>query len=62
MALDLILMNTNIIHLLKIHPKLPPTTLVLKYIFIFSDYVTSIILSQIYFMCSNSSIFIGIFL
>jgi hypothetical protein len=35
-------MNMNIIHLQKLHPKIPPTTLVLKYISIFSYSMPSI--------------------
>jgi len=40
-------MYINTIHHKKInHPKIPPTTLVLKYIFNFSNFVTYVILSK----------------
>jgi hypothetical protein len=42
----------------KNHPRIPPTTLVLKYICKFSNSMVSISLSQIYSICSNSSMFV----
>ncbi len=54
-------MYINIIHHKKIHPRIPSTTLVLKYIFKISNSMTSIILSQIYSICSKSSMFIEFF-
>jgi len=39
-------MYINIIHHKKIHPRIPFTTLILKYIFKFSNFMTDIILSQ----------------
>jgi hypothetical protein len=45
----------------KLHPIVPSITLVLKYIFNFSNFVTNIILSWIYFVCSNSSMFVDFF-
>jgi hypothetical protein len=47
------LMYINIINHKTIHPRIPFTTLVLKYIFKLSNSVTNIILSQIYSICSN---------
>jgi hypothetical protein len=41
----------------KIHPKIPLIPLLFKYICKFSNFVTSIILSQIYSICSNFWIF-----
>ncbi len=49
-------MYINIIH----NPRIPFTTLVLKYIFEFSNSVMNIILSQIYSICSIFSMFIKI--
>jgi hypothetical protein len=54
-------MYINIIHHKKIHPRIPSTTLVLKYLFKLSNFVMSIILSQIYSICSKSSMFIEFF-
>ncbi len=54
-------MYINIIHHKKLHPRIPSTTLVLRYIFKISIFVTSIIWSQIYSICSNFAMFIGIF-
>jgi hypothetical protein len=45
----------------KIHPRIPSTTLVLKYIFKFSNSMIGIILSQIYSICSKSSMCIEFF-
>jgi hypothetical protein len=50
MALDL-LMYINNIHHKKIRQKIPPTTLVLKYVCNFPYSMMNIILSQIYFIC-----------
>jgi hypothetical protein len=51
-------MYINIIHHKKIHPRIPSTTLVLKYIFKFSNFVMGIILSQICFIHSKFSMFV----
>ncbi len=51
-------MYINIIHPKKIHPIIPFTTLVLKYIFKISNSMTSITLSQIYFIPSKFSMFV----
>jgi hypothetical protein len=48
-------------HHKKIHPRIPVTTLLFKYIFKFSNFVTSIIWSQICSIHSNFSMFVGIF-
>ncbi len=40
----------------KIHPRIPSTTLILKYIFRISNFLMGIILSWIYSICSNFSI------
>jgi uncharacterized membrane protein len=45
----------------NIHQKIPPTTLVLKYVCNFSYSMISIILSQIYFICWSSPMFVGVF-
>jgi hypothetical protein len=45
----------------KIHPRITLTTLLLKYKFKFSNYVTCIIWSQTYFIHSNFSMFVEIF-
>ncbi len=45
----------------KVHPRIPPTTLVLKYICNFSNFTMGIILSQIYSICSRFSMFVGLF-
>ncbi len=54
-------MYINMIHHKKIHPIIPLTTLVLKYIFKISNSMMGIILSWIYSICSNSSTFVGFF-
>ncbi len=54
-------MYINIMHHKKIHPKIPLTSLFFKYIFKFSNFVTSIMWSQIFSIHSNSSMFVGIF-
>jgi len=54
-------MYINIIHHKKIHPKIPSTTLVLKYIFKSSNSITCVILSWIYSIRSNSSMFFEFF-
>jgi hypothetical protein len=54
-------MYINIIQHKKIHPKIPSTTLVLKFIFKISNSVMSIILSWIYYIRSKSSMFIEFF-
>jgi len=53
-------MYINIIHHKKIHPKIPSTTLVLKYIFKISNSMMGIILSQsqIYFIHLNFLMFV----
>jgi len=51
-------MYINIIHHKKIHPRIPSTTLVLKYIFKFLNFVMGIILSQICFIHSKFSMFV----
>jgi len=48
-------MYINIIHPKKIHPIIPFTTLVLKYIFKISNSMTSITLSQIYFILKTKN-------
>ncbi len=48
-------------HHKKIHPRIPLTTLLFKYIFKFSNFVMGIIWSQIYSIHSNSLMFVGIF-
>jgi hypothetical protein len=45
----------------KIHKQIPPRTLFLKYVCNFSYHVTNIILSQIYFICWNSPMFVEVF-
>jgi hypothetical protein len=55
------MMYINIIHDEKIHPKKSIHNLSLKYIFKISNFVTSIILSRIYYIGSKSSMFIEIF-
>jgi hypothetical protein len=55
-------MYINVIHNKTIQQKNPPTTLVLKYIFIFSYCVTSIILSHIYSIHYSKYIYIYVFL
>jgi hypothetical protein len=50
-----------IMHHKKIHPRIPLTTLLFKYIFKISNFMTSIIWSQIYSIHSNSPMFVGIF-
>jgi hypothetical protein len=54
-------MYINTIHqyILKTLLKIPPTTLVLKYIRKFSNFLMSIILSQIHSICSKFSMFVG---
>lgn len=52
-------MYINIIDHKTFHQKIPPTTLVLKYVCNFSYFMMSIILSQIYFICWSSPMFIG---
>jgi hypothetical protein len=54
-------MYINIIHHKKIHPRIPSATLVLKYIFKFSNCMMGIILSQIYSIHSNFSMFVEFF-
>jgi hypothetical protein len=54
-------MDTNIIHHKKTHPRIPSTLLILKYIFKISNFVIGIILSQIYFIHSKSSMFVEVF-
>jgi hypothetical protein len=49
----------NIIHYKKIDPIIPFTTLVLKYICNFSNFVIGIILSLIYSIHSSFSLFVG---
>jgi hypothetical protein len=52
-------MCINVIDHKKVHPKIPFTTLVLKYIYaIFSNSMTCIILSQIYSIYSSFSLFV----
>jgi hypothetical protein len=53
------LMYINIIPHKEIHPKIPPITSILKYICNFSNYVMGIILSQLYFIHSSFSMFVG---
>jgi len=55
-------MYINIMHHKKIHPRIPSTTLLFKYIFKFSNFMMNIIWSQIYSIHSNFSMFVGIFL
>jgi len=57
MFLNLI-MYINVIHPKKIQQRIPPTTLVLKYICDFLYYVTCIILLHIYSICLRSSSFV----
>jgi hypothetical protein len=45
----------------KIHKKIPPTTLVLKYVCNFSYFVVNIISSQIYLICRSSPMFVKYF-
>jgi hypothetical protein len=52
-------MYINVIHHKKIHPRIPYTTLVLKYIIKFSNSMMGIILLQIYYIHSNFSMFVG---
>jgi len=54
-------MYINIKHHKKVHPRIPCTTLVLMYIFKISNYVKNIILSWIYSICSNFSMFVEFF-
>ncbi len=54
-------MYINIIHHKKIHPKIPSTTLVLKYIFKISNSMMGIILSQLYSIHSKFSMFVEFF-
>jgi hypothetical protein len=43
----------------QIHPKISPTTVVFKYVWKFSNFMTYIILSQMYSIQSTSSMFLG---
>jgi len=45
----------------KNHQKIPPTSLVLKYVCNYSYSMTNIISSQIYFICWSSPMFVGFF-
>jgi hypothetical protein len=54
-------MYINVIHHSKIHLRIPYTTLVWKYIFNFSNFMMGNILSQIYSIHSNFSMFVGFF-
>ncbi len=54
-------MYINIIHHKKIQPRVPSTTLIMKCIFKFSNFVTNIILSRIYSIHSNSSMLVEFF-
>ncbi len=52
-------MYINIRHHEIFHPIIPPTIQVLKYMCNFSNFAMNIILLQIYFICSTSSMFVG---
>ncbi len=54
-------MYINIIHHIKIHPGIPSTTLVFKYIFKISNSMMGIILLRMYSIRSNSSMFVEFF-
>ncbi len=54
-------MYITIMHHKQIHPRIPSTTLLFKYIIKFSNSMTNIIWSQIYSIHSNSSMFVRIF-
>jgi hypothetical protein len=54
----MLMVHVNMIAPKRIHPRILSTTLALKYIFKFSNFVMGTILSQIH---SNSSIFFGFF-
>ncbi len=45
----------------KIHPRIPYSSLVLNYIFKISNSMMNIILSQLYSIHSNFSMFVGFF-
>jgi hypothetical protein len=49
------------LNILKIHPKIPFTALVLEYICNLKNFMTSIILLQIYFVSFNVSMVVGSF-
>jgi len=53
-------MYINIIHHKIFHPRIPCTTLILKYIFKFSKSLMGIILSRIYSICSKFSMFVDL--
>ncbi len=55
------LMYINTIHHKKIHPRIPSTTLVLKYVFKFSNSMTNTILSQIYSTHAKILMFVEFF-
>jgi len=54
-------MYINIMHHKKMHPRIPLTTLLFKYIIKFSNFVMGSIWSQLYSIHSNSSMFVAIF-